>query len=322
MKKITKNLSMVIALTVSSTASAQTTWNMATPYPEAEFHTQNINKFVNDVSELTKNELKSVVHSGQSLFKHPEIRRAVRTGQVQAGEIMMANLANEDEMYAVDGIPFLIDGYSAAKILWDAQRPFIEKRMKDDGLVLLYAVPWPGQGFFTNKKINDLSDMSGVRFRTYNSMTAEMASLMDATPTTVEAVEIPQAFSTGVVDAMVTSAATGHRTEAWQFSEYYYDLQAWMPKNMIFVNSRAFESLPKAQRQAVLEAAKAAEVRGWELSKSIFDESTKKLGQKMTILEASDTLSQQLQELGRTMAGRWVQEVGPDGEVVLDALEK
>jgi len=225
-------------------------------------------------------------------------------------------------MYAVDSIPFLIEGYNSAKVLWDAQRPFVEKRMKDDGLVLLYAVPWPGQGFFTNKKINDISDMAGVSFRTYNSMTAEMASLMDATPTTVEAVEIPQAFSTGVVDAMVTSAATGHRTEAWQFSEYYYDLQAWMPKNMIFVNNRAFESLPKEHRQAVLEAAKAAEVRGWELSKSIFDESTKELGKKMTVLEPSEKFSQQLQELGRTMAEKWVQEVGSDGQVVLDALEQ
>ncbi|WP_163576846.1 TRAP transporter substrate-binding protein [Halomonas faecis] len=321
MKKALTTAGILAAMGFATTASAETTWNMATPYPEAEFHTQNINRFAEDVSEMTGGELNITIHSGQSLFKHPEIRRAVRTGQVAAGEIMMSNLANEDPMYSVDAIPFLIDGYDKAEALWDAQRPFVEERMADDGLVLLYAVPWPGQGFFTTKEINDISDMEGVRFRTYNSMTEEMATLMEATPTTVEAVEIPQAFSAGVVDAMVTSAATGHRTEAWEFSEYYYDLQAWLPKNMIFVSQNAFDALPEEQQKAVLDAAQEAETRGWEMSEAVFEESTADLGERMTILEPSDTLRQQLNEIGKTMASEWSEEVGPDGQTVLEAIE-
>ncbi|SDK43499.1 TRAP transporter substrate-binding protein [Billgrantia gudaonensis] len=321
MKKALTTAGILAAMGFATTASAETTWNMATPYPEAEFHTQNINRFAEDVSEMTGGELNITIHSGQSLFKHPEIRRAVRTGQVAAGEIMMSNLANEDPMYSVDAIPFLIDGYDKAGALWDAQRPFVEERMADDGLVLLYAVPWPGQGFFTTKEINDISDMEGVRFRTYNSMTEEMATLMEATPTTVEAVEIPQAFSAGVVDAMVTSAATGHRTEAWEFSEYYYDLQAWLPKNMIFVSQDAFDALPEEQQKAVLDAAQEAETRGWEMSEAVFEESTADLGERMTILEPSDTLRQQLNEIGKTMASEWSEEVGPDGQTVLEAIE-
>lgn len=321
MKKTLTTVSIMAAMGFSAPGYAQTTWNMATPYPEAEFHTQNINEFANDVSEMTDGELRITIHSGQSLFRHPEIRRAVRTGQVDAGEIMMSNLANEDPIYSVDAIPFLIDGYEKARMLWDAQRPFVEERMSEDGLVLLYAVPWPGQGFFTTKEINDISDMEGLRFRTYNSMTGRMAVLMNSTPTTVEAVEIPQAFSAGVVDAMVTSAATGHRTEAWEFSEYYYDLQAWLPKNMIFVNDRAFSALSEDQQNAVLEAAREAEARGWKMSESVFEESNKNLGERMDILNPSETLRQQLREIGQTMASEWSEAVGPDGQVVLEAIQ-
>lgn len=306
--------------TLSFGAVAQTTWNMATPYPEAEFHTRNIQEFVADVNKMSGGELTITVHSAQSLFKHPEIPRAVRTGQVEMGETLMANLSNQSPIFQVDAIPFLVTGYDSAKKLWQGQRPFVEKYLQDNGMRLIYAVPWPGQGFFTAKEINSIADMEGVRFRTYNSTTEKMATLMKAVPTTVEAVEIPQAFTAGIVDAMVTSAATGFRTEAWTFSNYYYDTQAWMPKNMIYVNDRAFQRLsPKAQ-QAILDAGKAAEERGWAMSEAVFTETTNALKDKMQYREPNENLTKALAQIGDVMSAEWAQAVGADAEKILAPL--
>jgi len=316
-----KSLVLAGALTAASFAGvAQTTWNMATPYPEAEFHTQNINQFAQDVNKLTNGELVIKVHSGQSLFKHPEIPRAVRSGQVEIGETIMSNLSNQSPLFQVDSIPFLVTDYDSAWKLWQGQRPFVEKYLQDQGMRLLYAVPWPGQGFFTKKEINKLADLEGIKFRTYNSTTEQMARLMKAVPTTVEAVEIPQAFSAGIVDAMVTSAATGLRTEAWEFANYYYDIQAWLPKNMIYVNERAFKRLsPKAQ-QALLDAAKAAEERGWEMSKQVLNETTDALKAKMKVPEPSEELMKGLAQIGDVMTASWAEAVGPDGQKMLAPL--
>jgi TRAP-type C4-dicarboxylate transport system substrate-binding protein len=225
-------------------AFAQTTWEMPTPYPEAEFHTRNVRQFVEDVAAATDGALTINVHSAQSLFKHPEIKRAVQTGQVQIAEMLMANLLNENAVFGVDAVPFLATSYDDARKLWEAQRPHVDAALEADGLMLLYAVPWPGQGFYSKEPLEGPEDLEGVKFRTYNAATARMAELMGAEPTIVEAVEIPQAFSTGVVDAMVTSGATGVRSKAWDFSNHFYDLNAWLPKNMIFVNRRAFMQLP------------------------------------------------------------------------------
>lgn len=313
-------IGLIAAMTLTAGVSAQN-WNMATPYPEAEFHTQNINMFADAVRERTNGDLNITVHSGQSLFNHPEIHRAVRTGQIEAGEIMMANLANDDAMFAADNIPFLVDGYDSAMRLWEAQRPLVEQRMLDDGLVLLYAVPWPGQGFFTADEINSVDDMAGVRFRTYNSMTQQMANLMNAVPTTVEAVEIPQAFTAGIVDAMVTSAATGLRTEAWEFSNHYYDVRAWLPKNMIFVNQAAFNRLSEDTQTAVLELGLEAEARGWEMSEQVFADTTAALAERLDSQPASSELSQQLADIGARMSEDWSRDVGADAQVILEAIE-
>jgi TRAP-type C4-dicarboxylate transport system substrate-binding protein len=316
-----KNLLVAAAtVTISFGAVAQTKWNMATPYPQSEFHTRNIQQFAADVDKLSGGELKITIHPAQSLFKHPEIPRAVRTGQVEMGETIMSNLANQSPVFQVDSIPFLVTNYADARKLWQGQRPFVEAYMKEQGMRFIYAVPWPGQGFFTKKEINTMADMAGVKFRTYNSTTEKMAALMKAVPTTVEAVEIPQAFSAGIVDAMVTSAATGARTEAWTFSTYYYDTQAWMPKNMVYVNEAAFRRLSPKVQQAIIEAGKTAESRGWKMSEEVFTETTAAIKAKMQYRAPNAALTKELAKIGDLMSVDWAKAMGPNAEKILAPL--
>ena len=316
-----KNLLVAAAtVTISFGAVAQTKWNMATPYPQSEFHTRNIQQFAADVDKLSGGELKITIHPAQSLFKHPEIPRAVRTGQVEMGETIMSNLANQSPVFQVDSIPFLVTNYADARKLWQGQRPFVEAYMKEQGMRFIYAVPWPGQGFFTKKEINTMADMAGVKFRTYNSTTEKMAALMKAVPTTVEAVEIPQALSAGIVDAMVTSAATGARTEAWTFSTYYYDTQAWMPKNMVYVNEAAFRRLSPKVQQAIIEAGKTAETRGWKMSEEVFTETTAAIKAKMQYRAPNAALTKELAKIGDLMSVDWAKAMGPNAEKILAPL--
>ncbi len=317
-------LAAVSALAIvahAAPALAQTTWDMATPYPEAEFHTQNILQFAEDIKEATSGELDITVHSGSSLFKHPEIKRSVQNNFVPIGEVLMANLFNEAPIFGADNIPFIATTYEDAQTLWDAQRPLVEAELAEDGIRLLYAVPWPGQGFYTNQELTSGSDLEGLRFRTYNATTARMAELLGASPTTIEAVEIPQAFSTGIVDTMVTSGATGVRTKAWDFTSEFYDLQAWLPKNMIIVNEAAFSGLPEDQQQAILDAAAAAEARGWEMSKAVAEESVVELDANMTVRPVSPELLADLAVVGEIMAAEWAESVGDDGQAILDSLK-
>lgn len=321
MLQLIVSFSCAAAIAVSTGVFAQASWNLATPFPDSEFITQNIYQFAKDVEEQTNGELNITVHSGQSLFRQPEILRAVRSSQVEAGEVMMGNLVNKDALFAADILPFLVSGYDEARKLWEAQRPFVAKRLEDEGMKLLFAVPWPTQGFYTNRPIKSMDDMAGISFRTPNALSSEMARLMGASPTTVEAVEIPQAFSTGIVDAMVTSAATGVRMKAWDFSDYYYDVQAYMPKNMVFINQRAFNNLSEEQKAGLIEAAREAETRGWKMSQKEAVSSTKELAEHMPVKSPSDGIHKKLAEIGEKMADEWVKEVGPDGEAILRTLD-
>ena len=301
---------------------AQTSWDMPTPYGDSVFHTQNIMQFAEDVASATEGALTITVHSAGSLYAHPEIRDAVRRGLAPIGEILMSQLANEDAIFGVDSVPFLAASYEDAARLWEASRNQIAAKLADQGLTLLFAVPWPGQSLYVTEEVTSTEQLQGVNFRAYNTATERLAQLMGAVPTTVEAGDIPTAFSTSRISAMITSPSTGVSSQAWDFVGHYIDTQAWLPKNMVFVNTRAFEALPEDQQEAIFEAA-AAELRGWEMSVAETEAKIATLKENgMQVHEPSAQLAAQLREIGAIMTEEWKKQAGPEGELILEAYAR
>ena len=314
-------LPFIAASLLASAAHAQTAWDMPTPYPEGTFHTQNIMEFASDIEEATGGELTITVHPAGSLYKHPEIKNSVRRGLAPIGEVLISRLSNEDPIFAADAIPFLASGYDASKALYEATRPMLEEKLAEQGLTFLYAVPWPAQGLYTKEEVTTAEDLQGVKMRAYNASLEQLSTLLGAVPTQVEVPDIPTAFATGRVDAMITSPSTGANSKAWDFVSNYYDTQAWLPKNMVIVNTDAFEALPEEQQAAVREAASAAETRGWEMSEAEATSKTEELAANgITVADPSDELMEAFNAAGATMATEWAESLGEEGQAIVDSL--
>ena len=315
---------LVAALQIAFTgaAAAQTKWDMPTPYSEGEFHTRNVKAFAEDVKKASGGQLEITVHSNQSLIKHPDILRAVSTGQVNLGEFLLGQFANEDPVFAADNVPFVAPGYDNAFKFYQAQKPVLEKKLQGRGLKLLYAVAWPGQGVYTKDPLKSVADLKGQKMRTYSPLTSRLAELLGATGVQTQVTDVPQMFATGAMQAMVTSSATGTATKAWEFVKNYTKTNAWNPKNVVVVNERAFGRLPKAQQDANVKAAAAAEPRGWEMSKAREKEGDETLAKNgVTVVEANAELRSALSKIGEQMAAEWEKSAGADGQTILKAYK-
>jgi len=311
------------ALTLSCSALAQTKWDLPTAYPPSNFHTENLAQFVSDVDKATAGKLKITLHSNAALFKAPEIKRAVQGGQAQMGEILLVNFQNEWQVFGVDGIPFLADSYDAAWKLYQAQKPVLAKKLAEQGIVLLYTVAWPPQGIFINKPINAAADLKGVKWRAYSPATARIAELVGAQPVTVQQAELSQAMATGVVESYMSSGSTGYDTKTYEYLKHFYDTQAWLPKNAVLVNKKAFDALDKPTQEALLKAGAEAEKRGWATSKTKTQEYLDLLKKNgMTIHEPSAQLKADMKKVGETMIKEWTEKAGAEGQAVLDAYRK
>jgi TRAP-type C4-dicarboxylate transport system substrate-binding protein len=316
-------LGLAGALLLSASASAQTKWNLPAAYPADNFHTENLTQLAKDVADATGGKLQITVHANASLFKAPEIKRAVQTGQAQMGEVLMSLHENEDPLYGLDVVPFLATSFDQARKLWAAQKPPLEKKLAGQGLVLLYAVAWPPQGIYAKKDLNTVEDMKGLKWRAYNVGTSRIAELVGAQGVTIQAAELPQALATGVVNSFMSSGSTGYDSKVWESLTHFYDTQAWLPKNMVIVNKAAFDALDAATKDAVLKAAKAAEDRGWKVAQEKTKWYTDQLAAKgMKVLPPSPELKAGFQKIGEQLTQDWLKKAGADGQAIVDAYRK
>jgi TRAP-type C4-dicarboxylate transport system substrate-binding protein len=310
-------------LAATAGVQAQTKWDLPTAYPATNFHTVNLTQFANDVDRLSGGKLKIALHPNASLFKAPEIKRAVQGGQAQAGEILLTNFSNEWQIYAADALPFLADSYDEATKLYRLQKPLLDKKLAEQGMMLLYTVPWPPQGLYSKKPINSVADLRGIKWRAYSPSTARIADLIGAQAVTVQAAEFQQALATGVVESTMTSGATGVDSKLFEHLKFYYDVQAWIPKNAVLVNRKAFDALDKPTQDAVMKAAADAESRGWTESRRVNTTTMETLRTNgMTVVPPSPQLKADLKRVGDTMLKEWLEKAGAEGKTLVDAYLK
>ena len=313
-------LSGALLAGLAVSAGAQTKWDLPSAYPASNMHTENLAQFVKDVDAATGGKLKIQVHDNASLFKAPEIKRAVQGGQAQAGEILLVNFQNEWPLWGIDGIPFLATSYADSFKLYQASKATLQKKLGEQGMVLLYAVAWPPQGIFTKKQVASAADMKGIKWRAFSPATARIGELVGAQPVTVQQAELSQAMATGVVESYMSSGSTGYDTKTYEHLKFFADTQAWLPKNAVIANKKAFDALDKATQDGLLKAAAEAEQRGWTASERKTGEYLDLLKKNgMTVYPPSAQLKADMQKVGETMLKEWLDKAGPEGKAVVDA---
>ncbi|MGL4291525.1 MAG: TRAP transporter substrate-binding protein [Phreatobacter sp.] len=318
-RQILAGMAGATTLAAPTVLRAQTAWDMPVPYTDGTYHTQNVRWWVEEITKATGGSMKIQVHSNNSLIRLPEILRAVSTGQVAAGEILVSQFGNEDPFYELDSIPFLAQGLDQAMKLHEASKAQLQASLQKRGIRLLYAVAWPSQAFYSKTPINSGADMRGMKFRTVSPITSRMAELLGAVPTAVQASEVPQAFATNIVTGMITSGATGVQSRAWEFSSQFVNLRASMPKNAVLVNERAWQRLPEPVKQAMLKASAEAEPRGWKLAAEVEVASIEELRKNgMTIVEPSAQLLTDVKAVGAKLTEEWMAKTGDTGKAVIE----
>jgi TRAP-type C4-dicarboxylate transport system substrate-binding protein len=299
-------------------AAAAETWDMPTAYPALNFQTVNAQEFSKCVATGTSGDINIVIHPNGSLFKGNDIKRAVQTGQTQIGERLLSSHENENPIFGTDSIPFLATSYEDSVKLFAAARPELERVLEEQGLKLVYSVPWPPQGLYFKKEVNSVKDMAGVKVRSYNKATARLAELTGMAPISIEAAEISQALSAGVIASLITSAVTGQDSKAWEQLSHFFEVKAWMPRNAIILNKGVWDGLSKDTQAVVSDCAIKAEAAGLEKSRLSNEKALAALkGNGMKVQSPSPRLADELKKIGNTMANEWATIAGEEGSNII-----
>jgi TRAP-type C4-dicarboxylate transport system substrate-binding protein len=322
MRKLTYFLAATALTATAATQAAAETWDMPMAYSASNFHSATGAEFAKCVTTGTGGEIEIVTHPSGSLFKGGDIKRAVQTGQAPIGERLLSGHQNENALFGFDSVPFLATSFDDSDKLWKAAKGPLTELLASQNLTLLYSVPWPPQGLYFKDEVNSVADMKGIKFRSYNTATARLAELTGMLPVSIEAAEISQAFATGVADSMVSSGSTGYDRKVWESLNYFYEVDAWLPRNYVMVNSDVWNGASDANKGVINACAGLAEYAGNWRSKEYTGFTLQGLRDGgMTVGLASDQMVNELKEIGVTMTGEWLEAAGEKGSAIVDAFK-
>jgi TRAP-type C4-dicarboxylate transport system substrate-binding protein len=308
---------------VSQIRSETKVWDMPTAYPADNYQTETAQFFADMVNSCSGGEIKIVIHAGGSLFKGDEIKRAVETRQVPIGERLLSVHSNDNQMFAVDSVPFVASSFESAETLWQISRPALERVLEKEGLSLLYSVIWPPQGIYFVDAVKDTAEIRGMKFRSYNATTARIAELAGMIPVQIEAAEMNQALATGVVRSFMASGSSGYDSKVWEHVNYYYDVKAWLPRNSIIANSDELSELSNKTQQCIQDAATVAAKKGTERAIYLADWYIEQLRDNgMKVVAPDEVFADQLADIGRRLAEEWVDQTGEEGRQILRTFKE
>jgi TRAP-type C4-dicarboxylate transport system substrate-binding protein len=283
-------------------ASAALTLDLATVWPESNFHTQNARRFAAEVVKATKGDVAINVQSGGSLgFKGPEQLRAVRDGLVPLADILNIQQIGDEPLLGIESIPFLVESEQELKVLHKHVRPAYEAVAAKNNQKVLYMVPWPTQYLHLKVKTDTVDGLKGIKIRVPDKNAQDMCAAIGMAPVLIPWGETIPALASGAVSGVSTSAVSGVDGKFWEFLKYSYRTNHSWSCQMVNVNIDTWKQLPAAHQQAIEQLGKQLEPDFWTNSLKADADSVKRLTEGgMEVVEVPPAMMKDLR--GRTAA--------------------
>ncbi len=314
----------MIVLPVESGSNASSEkWDLPTGYPSDNFQTVNIQEFGKCLADGTDGSIEIVIHPNGVWIRAIDIKNAVQGGQVFIGERLLSAHERENPIYGTDAIPYLTNGYEQSVALYQSYKPELEKILEEQGLKLLYSVPWPANGIYFKNRVEDIKDLRGIKIRSYNSSTQRISELTGMVPIQIEAAETSAALEVGIIDSVITSPITGVDVKVWETLKYFYDMKTWNPRNYVIMNKDKYDSLSVKVKDVLSKCSARAEVDG--IAKSIVanDRSIQVLKENgVTIVDPPERLKAEFEEIGKLMLKEWLKKSGSVGQGIIESYKK
>jgi len=258
--------------------SAATSLDLATVWPDGNFHTTNAKRFAEEVGKATGGEVKITVQAGGSLgFKGPEQLRAVRDGLVPLADILNIQQIGDEPMLGTESIPFLVGSDQELKILHKYLRPEYEAIAAKNNQKVLYMVPWPTQYLHLKVKAESLDALKGIKIRVPDKNAQEMCSAIGMAPALIPWGETIAALSSGAVSGVSTSAVSGVDGKFWEFLKFFHQTNHAWSCQIVTINNDTWKKIPANSQKAMVDLAKQLEPEFWASSIKADADSSKRL---------------------------------------------
>lgn len=315
-------LALLILAPFQASAAPPVELDCNAAYPASNFHTLGAQAFAERVAKYTHGSVRITVHPDSSLgFRSPELLKAVKDGILPMSDMLMGAVAGSEEIFGLTTVPLLVRTLDQAHALYQAARPHYEMACEKWHQKVLYASPWPQSGLHAKKPILGIEDLAGLKIRGYDQNSVEFLQRAGATPLPLPWEEVHDALSTGLIDAVLTSATSGVEGRFWEVLTDFTMINYSFPLNMLTINLDTWNALSPEQQKAMLQAAAETEEAQWLASRYNVLDSLLRLDEHgMAIHEMTPKLAAELEAIAAAMRRDMAATAGRELKVLLYAF--
>jgi TRAP-type C4-dicarboxylate transport system substrate-binding protein len=302
--------------------SGGTQWDLSQPWGPREFHVLNARRFAAEVLRATGGALTINVHPGAVLgIKGPDTMRAVEEGIVDMAEASSFQQVGTEPILGLESLPYLIESFDELAVLYCFLRPHVEAAYARHGMRVVYIVPWPNQCLFFAKEIRSVEDMRGLKIRSYDKMSTDLALGLKMTPMQIPSPDVVAALAAGTLDAVMTSTTTAAAQKYWDFLKYTLRSNHTWSCCIMAANQRSLAKLAPAHRDALFGLAQDLEPQFWAVSKADDLDKLKVLeANGMITVEPSAELMAEMRAQARPIVEAYVRAVPEAGPLIAQFL--
>jgi len=272
------------------------------------------------ITEKSGGRLKVVTYPGGQLYGSREIFGALQKGLIQMCEIPTGYWGGSIPLYKLPDTPFLIRDNTEWRAwleggLWEIWQREAEKV----GIKALGMTGWNGLTCFARYPVRTLEDAKGHKWRVYNPTTAAAVKALGATPVVMGFPQTYTALQRGVMDAAFGGVTWAYAYKWHEVGKHVVKVDFGLPPTGIFVNKKAFESLPPDLQEIVVKAGQEYVSVGWDII-DVFTDKTWKAFKE----EGCDVYILPDEERNKWMAKCkhiWDEQAKKIGPVGIEALE-
>lgn len=184
----------------------------------------------------------------------PDVFRLVRTGVVQVADTVANYGAGDLASLSGFDLAGTSPGFDIALNVLKAYSPIVRKDLSNIGIELLGIGPATAQVFWCNGELTGMESLRGKRIRLSSSTIGDLVSALGGIPVTMPFAEAAPAMQRGVIDCVITGAATGNSNKYWEVATDVYTLQAGWAPNVRIANARWWNGLDPKVREWLQEA--------------------------------------------------------------------
>lgn len=307
-----------------TTAFAQgVKWDMSMEDRANSLPGEGATAFAEDVKRRSAGQIAITIHHGGALgFKNKDHLNALRDGVLPLAQSLAGTFSGQEPIFLLSSLPFVARTLDEAKTLYDMSRLAYDQALAKHGQKLLYASPFPPTGIWAKKPIRSIADLKGLKVRTYDVNGTITFKNLGAAPLQVSFSDVVPQLSTGNLAAVLTSADGGRSLKFWEFLLVFNDVGYAFPLNITAVSLDAFNKLTTEQKQAVTEAAAAAEIRDWTAVRTWEDKNYEVLrSNKVEIVsDAPAGFYAELAKAREPAIKEWLEKTGEAGKNILDGF--